>query len=85
MPRGERHFEVGRFYDKKELSVLRPKMTDSGLRRVHPWQMDRVTNDITASAYDIIQSDVAQLVEHRLACEYRLPANGRRFDSAHRS
>ncbi len=42
MPRGERHFETGRCYGKKELSVLMPKMTESGLRRVRPWEMDRV-------------------------------------------
>lgn len=37
---------VGRVRDKKELSVLMPKMTESEMRRVHSWQMDRVKTDI---------------------------------------
>lgn len=36
---------VGRVCDKKYLPILMPKMTGSGLRRVRPWQMDRVINN----------------------------------------
>ena len=52
---------------------------------VRPWQMDRVLMTSKASANDINQNDVAQLEEHRLTNLQDLSANGRRFESAHRS
>lgn len=67
----------GRVRDKKYLPMLMPKMTGSGLRRVRPWQMDRVINNYPRLEYatmilqrndrTIYQNGVAQLVEHRLA------------------
>lgn len=54
---------VGRVRDKKELSVLMPKMTESEMRRVHSWQMDRVTNfdsNLASAKIIIYQSGVAQ-------------------------
>lgn len=72
-----------------------PKMTDSGLRRVRPWQMDRVTNDIKgfglrykSERYSSVGRAMKRFrVTTAIGIEYEDLETyiGRRFESVYRS